>query len=151
MLNRTSPHMWGRCYLPIFLFGDGLLTLMYIASFISLMRFWSSLPSILKFSSVVIWPVVLKWLYTGEGAFKCSLNLSPNVLEDSYVFPITFHPVTFEHLYMMPLFFVIWSLSLGATWRSLMVLPPLQCTCISCFLHTFFILSPRPFVYGTTI
>ena len=29
-LKRTSSHMWGRWYLPIFLFRDGLLTLMYI-------------------------------------------------------------------------------------------------------------------------
>ena len=38
MLNRTSSHMWGRWYLPIFLFRVGLLTLMYIDSFISLIR-----------------------------------------------------------------------------------------------------------------
>ena len=33
MLNKTSSHMWGRWYLPMFLFRDGLLTLMYIDSF----------------------------------------------------------------------------------------------------------------------
>ena len=31
-----------------------------------------------------------------------------------------------------------------------MVLPPLKYTCMPCFLHTF-LLSLRPFVYGTTI
>ena len=50
VLNRTSSHMWGRWYLPIFLFRDGLLTLMYIASLMVLMRFCSSLPTMLKFS-----------------------------------------------------------------------------------------------------
>ena len=54
MLNRTSSQMGGRWYLPMFLFRDGLLTLMYTASFISHMRFCSSLPTILKFSSVVV-------------------------------------------------------------------------------------------------
>ena len=42
MLNRTSSHIWGRWYLHLFLFRDGLVTLMYIASFIGLMRFWST-------------------------------------------------------------------------------------------------------------
>ena len=30
----------------------------------------------------------------GRGGFRCSLNLSPNVLEDSNIFLITIHPVT---------------------------------------------------------
>ena len=50
VLNRTSSHMCGRWYLPMFLLRDGLLTLMYIASLIVLMRFCFSLPTILKFS-----------------------------------------------------------------------------------------------------
>ena len=37
MLFRTSSHTCGRWYLPIFLLRDGLFTLMYIASLISLM------------------------------------------------------------------------------------------------------------------
>ena len=43
MLSRTSSHMWGRWYLPIFLLRDGLFALMYRASFMVLKRFWSSL------------------------------------------------------------------------------------------------------------
>ena len=115
MLNRTSSHMWGRWCLPIFLFRDVLLTLMYIDSF---MKFWSSLPTVLKFSSVVVWPVVLKWSYIGEGAFGCSLNLSPNVLEDSPMYSSSHSTLSHLYLYMMPLFLVILSLSLGATRRS---------------------------------
>ena len=49
LLSRTSSHMCGRWYLPIFLFRDGLLTLMNNASFIHLLRFWSSLPTMLSF------------------------------------------------------------------------------------------------------
>ena len=86
MLFRTSSHLWGSWYLPVFLFRDGLLTLMYIASFISLMRLWSSLPVILKLSSAVVWPVMLLWSWIGEGALRCSLNLSPNVLADSPIY-----------------------------------------------------------------
>ena len=59
VLCRTSSHIWGRWYLPMFLFGDGLFTLMYNASLIHLQRFWSSLPTMLKLSKVTMWPVVL--------------------------------------------------------------------------------------------
>ena len=52
MLSRTSSQICGRWYLPIFLFRDGLLTLMYKASLMSLMRFWSSLPNMEKLSIV---------------------------------------------------------------------------------------------------
>ena len=83
VLNRTSSHIWGRWYLPMFLFRDGLLTLMYRASFMALMRFCSSLPTMLKFSKETWWPVVVEWSKIGEGALRCSLNLSPNVLDDS--------------------------------------------------------------------
>ena len=83
LLIRTSCHIWGRWYLPMFLFRDGLLTFMNIDSLISLERFCSSLPTMLKFASDVVWPVVLQWSWIGEGAFRCSLNLSPNVLDVS--------------------------------------------------------------------
>ena len=99
MLSRTSSHMFSRWYLPMFLFRDGLLTLMYNASFINLLRFWSSLPTVLKFSIVTLWLVVLKVIYRGgclqvffEPLSKCSWGLSN-------VFFITFHPVTFVSIY----------------------------------------------------
>ena len=50
----TSSHTCGRWYLPMFLFKDGLLTLMNIDSFISLERFFSSLPTILKLLMLVV-------------------------------------------------------------------------------------------------
>ena len=98
MLNRTSSHIWGRWYLPMFMLRDGLLTLVHTASFICLMRFWSSLPTILKFSSKVVWLVMLQWSYIGEGGFRCSLNLSPKILDYS---PIHFlSHSTLSHLYL---------------------------------------------------
>ena len=51
---RTSSHTCGRWYLPMFLFRDGLLTVMNIDSFISLERFCSSLPTILKLLMLVV-------------------------------------------------------------------------------------------------
>ena len=80
MLNRTSSHICGRWYLPMFLFRDGLFILMYRASFMFLMRFWSSLPSMEKLSIVTAWPEMLRWSCIGEGALRCSLNLSYNFL-----------------------------------------------------------------------
>ena len=81
VLNRTSSHTCGRWYLPMFLLRDGSLTLMYRASFIILIRFWSSLPTMLKLFMVILRPVMLKWSNIGEGAFRCSLNLYPKVLQ----------------------------------------------------------------------
>ena len=88
---RTSSHMWGRWYLPIFLFRDGSLTLMNKASFIALVRFWSSLPTIVKLLMVMLWPEMLQWSNIGEGAFWCSLNLSTKFLADSPMYS-SVHP-----------------------------------------------------------
>ena len=100
MSNRTWSHMWARWYLPIFQFRDVLLTLMYIDSFISLMSFWSSLPTILKFSQcssmtcgvemVIYWGRGLKVFF--KPLSKCSCRLS-------YVFFFTFQPVPFVSVY----------------------------------------------------
>ena len=54
MLNRTSSHICGRWYLPTFLLRDGSLALMYIASFMALLKFWSSFPTILNFSNLML-------------------------------------------------------------------------------------------------
>ena len=70
MLFRTSSHTWGRWYLPMFLLRDGLLTLMYIASLISLFWLFSSLPTTLKLLIVVSWPVMKLWSKIGEGVLN---------------------------------------------------------------------------------
>ena len=48
-----------------------------------LRRLWSSLANILKSSMVPVWPEMLMWSCISEGAFRCSLNLSPKFLADS--------------------------------------------------------------------
>ena len=86
-LCRTSSHIWGRWYLPMFLFRDGSLTLMSRASLIALVRFWSSLP---HYSEVVdvdlmTWDIamIINWgrglLVFFEPLFKGYCRLS-NVL-----------------------------------------------------------------------
>ena len=150
VLCRTSSHMWGRWYLPMFLFRNGSLTLMNRASFIALVRFWSSLPIIVKLLMVTLWPEMLQWSWIGEGDFWCSLNLSAKVLADSPMYSSS-HPSSLHlYLYMTPLLLVKGSLSFGAIRRPLMVWPPLKCTYTPCFLWVFLILSLSPCSYGTT-
>ena len=80
MENTTLSQMCGMLCLSIFL------TLIYIASFISLAILCPSLPIIWKLSIVIVWPVVFWCSNIDEGAFKCSLYLSPNVLADSPIY-----------------------------------------------------------------
>ena len=141
MLNRTLSQMCGRWYLPMSLLRDGLLTLIYKAYLMVLIRFWSSLPAMLKLSIVTVWPEVLKWSYVGEGAFRCSLNLSANVLDDSPIYSSSHSTLSHFYLYMTPLFIRIWSLSFGAIRRFLMESPPLKYICTPCLPHAFLMLS----------
>ena len=148
---RTSSHIWGRWYLPMFLFRDGSLTLMNKASFIALVRFWSSLPTIVKLLMLILWPEMLQWSNIGEGAFWCSLNLSANILADSPMYS-SVHPCWLHlNLYMTALLFVIGSLSLGAMRRFFIVWPPLKNTWTPNMLHDLLILSLSPWWYGTTM
>ena len=71
------------------LFKVGLLTLIKIDSFMFLAKLCLSLPIIWKLLWLVGWPVWLLWWWIGEGTFRCSLYLSPKVLEVSHVFIIT--------------------------------------------------------------
>ena len=86
MENRILSQICGRLYFPIFLFGVGLLTLMYIDSLIVLARLFSSLAMILKLFNVFTWPLLFWCRNIGEGAFKCSLYLAPKVFPDSPIY-----------------------------------------------------------------
>ena len=150
-MYRTSSHIWGRWYLPMFLFRDGSLTLMNRASLIALVRFWSSLPTIVKLLMLMLWPEMLQWSNIGEGAFWYSLNLSAKFLADSPMYS-SLHPCWLHfYLYMTPLLFVIGSLSLGTMRRFLMVWPPLKNTWTPNLLHDLLILSQSPWWCGTTM
>ena len=136
---------------PMFLLRDGSFTLMKMASLMFLAMLLSSLPTIVKLSRDTSWPVVFWWSMMGDGVLMCPLYLSPNVLPDS---PIHSSPQsTLPQLYLCitPLFLSMVSLSLGCTRRSLMVLPPLKYTSTPYLLHMFLQVSPRPFIYGTTM
>ena len=138
MLSRTSSQICGRWYLPMFLLRDGLLALIYRASFIVLKRFWSSLSSMVKLSIVTLWPEMLWWSYMGDGALRCSFNLSSKFLADSPIYSSSQSTLSHLYLYMTPLFYwLVASLSFGGMRWSLMVWPPFRCTSIPYCLQIF--------------
>ena len=84
VLSRTSSHVCGRWHWPMFLLRDGLFTHLYNASFIALLSFLSSLPTMLKLSMVTLWPVVLKWSYIEKLPFDVlwtSLQMFLSILQ----------------------------------------------------------------------
>ena len=97
-LINTSSHICGSRYLPIFLFRDGSLALISIASLMDLVMLWSSLPTVLKFSKERSWLVVLWWSWMSEGALMCPLNISAKVLSDSSTHSSS--KSTLPHLYL---------------------------------------------------
>ena len=141
---KTLSQMCGRLYFPIFLLRVGLFTLMYMDSFMVLAKLFSSLPIILKFSIVVSWPLLSWCAKIEDGDFKCSLNLSPNVLILRYTPP---HSQSSHNCSCKwYLFLAIASLSFSDTRTFLSVCPSLKCTASPCFSHMFFILSHMPCV-----
>ena len=77
VLSKTLSQIWDRLNLPILLFKVGLLTLMKMDSFMFLARLCPSLPIIWKLFLLVGCPVCMLWWWIAEGAFRCSLYLSP--------------------------------------------------------------------------
>ena len=80
-----------------------------------LARLCPSLPIIWKLLWLVGWPVWLLWWWMAEGAFRCSLYLSPKVLEVSPMY--SWLQPRSPHWYqeMASLWLTIGSLSLGET------------------------------------
>ena len=151
MVCNNPSHRCGRLYFPMFLLNVGLLTMMYMASFIAPAMLWSSLPIILKFSIDVMWPVLFWCSCIGDGAFRCSLYLSSKVLDDSPMYSSLQSILSHLNQYMTLLFFLMLSLSLGDTSKFLIVFPPLKYTSIPYFLQMFLKLSPIPLEYGITM
>ena len=106
MLCRASSHICGRWYLPMFLFRDELLTLMYRACF-------NCSQEVLILSShytkVVNSDTVTRddrMVIDGEGVLRCSLNLSAKFLADSPMYSSSHSTLLHLDLYMTPLFFI---------------------------------------------
>ena len=99
--------MWGSGYLPMFLFRVGSFTLKNIASLLVLIGFCVSLLTIF-----------INW----RRGFKVFLKISLNVLVGMPKYSLSHSILQHLYPYITPLFCVIVSLSLGDTWRFLMVL-----------------------------
>ena len=78
--------------------------------------------------------MVLRWSYIGEGGFSYSLNLFPNILEDSSIYTSLHSTLSHLILYVMLLFLVVGSLSLGTTRRSFDGLCPFEVHLYAMFL-----------------
>ena len=81
----------------------------------------------------------------GDGAFKCSLSLSPKVLSDSPIYSSS--QSILPQLYLLAMI----SLSFGDTRMFLSGCPPLKCTANPCFPHMCFILSHMSCAYSITM
>ena len=79
----TWCHIGGSWNFPKFLFREGSLTLMYMASLMFLVNPCVSLSTMEKHSGLTRCPDVVVCRCMGEGALRCSLYLSPSVLPDS--------------------------------------------------------------------
>ena len=84
--NKTLSQIWLSWNLPIFLLRVGLFTLMKMDSLINLVMSCPSLPIILKLSWLSWCPVRLLCTWMGEGSLRCSLYLSPRVLDVSLMY-----------------------------------------------------------------
>ena len=62
-----------------------------------------SLSIIWKLLWLVVWPVIVLWWWIAEGAFRCSLYLSPKVLEVSPMYSSSQPRLLHWYLYMAPL------------------------------------------------
>ena len=94
----TWSHTCGSWNLPTFLFKEGSLTLMYMASLMFLANPSASLSTMEKHSGLTGCPVEDVCRCMDEGALRCSLYLSPRVLHNSPMYySVQF---MFEHLYL---------------------------------------------------
>ena len=146
VLSKTLSHMGGKLNFPMLLFRVGLLTLINMDSFMFLAKLYPSLPIIWKLLWLVGWPVWLLWWWMAEGGFRCSLYLSPKVLEVSTIYSSSQPRSPHWYQYLASLWLTIGSLSLGETRRFLMVLPPLKWVWMPYLPRIFLILSQRPCV-----
>ena len=105
VLSKILSHMWGKLNLFMFLFNVGLLTLMNMDSLIFLAKLCPSLPIIWKLLWLVGWPVWLMCWQMGEGSIsiRCSLYLSPKVLEVSPMYSSSQERSPRWNQYMVPL------------------------------------------------
>ena len=137
-----------KLFLPMFLFRVGLLTLIYMDSVIILVKPCPSLPTMLKLSMVVRWPVVVWWLCIGEGAFRCSLYLCSNVVAISPMHSSLHSTLSNLYQYIIQLLHCIRSLSFDDTSMFLITLLPLKYVLMPYLPHMPLVLLQRAHTYN---
>ena len=110
--------------------------IMYIDSFIVLVRFWSSLLTLLKLSTVVVSHMMLQWSYMGGGPEMFFEPLSKGSWRFTNILFITFHSVTLV-LTNHPTFLKDGIFVFGNHQAFFMLTTPLKYTCVLCFVHAF--------------
>ena len=123
-----------------------------MASLMALAILCTSLPMILMFSTNFVWPLLFWCSQIGDGAFQCSLYLSPNILDEQpNIFILTVNLVTLKPINHTALLcdsiIILRSISVN----SLGLFSPLKCTCTPYFWQMVWNLWQMPYEYGTTI
>ena len=129
--------MCGSWYFPMFLFNEGSLTLINMASLTFLVLPCDSLCMMVKQSGLTGCPVVLLCWWMGEGALRYSLTLSPNVLPDSPIYYSGQFMWGHVNLYIMPLSAVYGPYPWGAIRSVLQYLFPSNVPVFPCFCMMF--------------
>ena len=75
---------------------------------------------------VTVWPLVLQWSCIGKTTFRCSLKLSPNILEEPPMYSSLQSTLPLLNLYITTPFLVMKSLSLDTSRRPLLGWPPFK-------------------------
>ena len=151
MSCRIWSHTCGSWYLPRFLFKEGLLALINMASLMYLVVPCASLWTMLKQSGLIGCPVEMVCWWMGDGALKCSLSLSLNALPVSPMYSSGQSICGHLYLYMTPLFCSLMSLSSDTINSIFIVFEPLKSTCIPFLLHILLNSSPNSCINGTTM
>ena len=148
MSCRIWSHTWASWYLPKFLFKEGSLTLMNMASLMFLVVPCISMWTMLKQSGLIGCPVELVCWWMGDGALRCSLSLSPNALLVSPIYSSGQLICRHLYLYMTLLFCSLVSLSFGVISNVLMVFEPLKCIVFPSCCMSFKIFTQSMYIWN---
>ena len=130
----------------------GLLTDCYVNGFLNgSSEVVPSLPTMLKSSTDVLWPLRDWCSYMVEGALRLSLGLLSNVLADFPMYSSSQFDLLHLNQYITPNFCLIVSLSLYASKMFFKVLPLFKEVCIPYFLEMILMFLHRPSGYCITM
>ena len=146
---RTSSQMWGSWNLAMFLLGDH----WFQCAWPPWWYWWCCVLPYPLWRNCPHWWDNQRWFHGHRWVRSPEMFLEPFIKSPHwfiYLLLLTTHMVTLEPV-NYPALLSDLTLSLGATRRFLMMLPPLKCIWIHTLLHTFLRLLVSPLVYRTTM